>query len=159
MVRHLGRLIRLNSESESCSVVSNSLWPHGLCSPWNSLGQNTGVDSLCFLQGIFLTLGLNPGLPYCRQILYYLSQKESPSILEWLAYPFSSRSSWPRNRTRVSCIGRQILYQLNYQGSPKKQMGLYHTKRFYAARKQLTKWKCSLLNGRRYWQIISLRSC
>ena len=25
-------------------------------------------------------------------------------ILEWVAYPFSSRSSWPRNWTRVSCI-------------------------------------------------------
>ena len=29
--------------SESCSVVSNYLWPHGLYSPWNSPGQNTGV--------------------------------------------------------------------------------------------------------------------
>ena len=28
---------------ESRSVVSDSLWPHGLYSPWNSLGQNTGV--------------------------------------------------------------------------------------------------------------------
>ena len=25
-------------------------------------------------------------------------------ILEWVAYPFSSGSSWPRNQTRVSCI-------------------------------------------------------
>ena len=25
-------------------------------------------------------------------------------ILEWVAYPFSSGSSWPRNWTRVSCI-------------------------------------------------------
>ena len=41
--------------SESCSVVSNSLWPHGLYSPWNSLGQNTGVGSLSLLQGIFPT--------------------------------------------------------------------------------------------------------
>ena len=29
--------------SESCSVVSDSLWPHGPYSPWNSPGQNTGV--------------------------------------------------------------------------------------------------------------------
>ena len=28
----------------------------------------------------------------------------SPRILEWVAYPFSSGSSWSRNRTRVSCI-------------------------------------------------------
>ena len=33
-------------------VVSNSLQPHGLYSPWNSPGQNTGVGSLALLQGI-----------------------------------------------------------------------------------------------------------
>ena len=31
---------------ESRSVMSDSLQPHGLYSPWNSLGQNTGVGSL-----------------------------------------------------------------------------------------------------------------
>ena len=39
----------------SLSVVSNSLWPHWLYSPWNSPGQNTGVSSLLLLQGIFPT--------------------------------------------------------------------------------------------------------
>ena len=63
---------------ESCSVVSNSLRPHGLYSPRNSPGQNTGVCSLSLLQGIFPTQGLNPGLPHCRQILYQLSHKGSP---------------------------------------------------------------------------------
>ena len=43
------------------------------------------------------TQGSNPGLPHCRQILYQLSHKESPRILEWVAYPFSSRSSQPRD--------------------------------------------------------------
>ena len=61
-------------------------------------------DSHSLLQGIFPTQGLNPGLPHCRQILYQLSHKGSPRILEWVAYPFSSRSSWPRNSTGVSCI-------------------------------------------------------
>ena len=42
-------------KSESHSVVSNSLGPHGLYSPWNSPGQNTGVGSLSLLQGIFPT--------------------------------------------------------------------------------------------------------
>ena len=32
--------------SESCPVMSYSLQPHGLSSPWDSLGQNTGVGSL-----------------------------------------------------------------------------------------------------------------
>ena len=31
-------------------------------------------------------------------------------ILEWVAIPFSRVSSWPRDRTWVSCIGRRILY-------------------------------------------------
>ena len=41
------------SESGSCSVVSDSLQPHGLHSPWNPPGQNIGVGSLSLLQGIF----------------------------------------------------------------------------------------------------------
>ena len=92
------------SKSESRSVVFDPLQPHGLYSPWNSPGQDTGVGSLSLLQGIFPTQGQNPGLPYCRQILYQLSHQGSSRILEWVAYPFSSRSSWPRNWTRVSCI-------------------------------------------------------
>ena len=64
-------------ESEGQLVVSDFLQPHGLYSPWHSLGQNTGVGSLSLLQGIFPTQGLNPGLPNCRQIFYQLSHEES----------------------------------------------------------------------------------
>ena len=60
------------SESESHSVVSDSLRPHGLYSSWNSPGQNTEVGSLSLLQGIFPTQGSNCGLLHCRQILYQL---------------------------------------------------------------------------------------
>ena len=63
--------------TESRSVVSDSLRPHGLWghSPWNSPGQNTGVGSLCLLQGIFPTQELNQGLLHCRQIPYQLSNR------------------------------------------------------------------------------------
>ena len=71
-------LPRAESESESHSVVSDSLWPHGLYGPWNSPGQNTGVGSLSLFQGIFPAQGLNPGLLHCRRILYQLSHKGSP---------------------------------------------------------------------------------
>ena len=86
------------------SVVKNFLQPYGLYSPWNSPGQNTRMGSLSLLQGIFPTQGSNSGLLHCRQILYQLSHKESPRKLEWVAYPFSSGSSWPRNQTELSCI-------------------------------------------------------
>ena len=76
-------------ESERDSVVSNSLRPHGLYSPWNSPGQNTGMGCLSFFQEIFPTQGSNPGLPHCRQILHQVSHKGSPRILEWVAYLFS----------------------------------------------------------------------
>ena len=67
----------MQNESESRSVVSDSLKPHGLLIPWNSPGQNTGVGTLSLLQGIFPTQGLNLGLPHCRRILYQLSHKGS----------------------------------------------------------------------------------
>ena len=107
------RYTDLNSESESPSVVSDSLWPHGLYNPWDSPGQNTGVGSLYLLQGIFPTQGLNPGVLHCRQFPYHLSHKRNSRILEWVACPFSSRSSRPRNQTGVSCIAgglQQSLY-------------------------------------------------
>ena len=47
------RLERFPSKNESHSVISDSLWPYGLNSPWNSPSHNTGVGSLFLLQGIF----------------------------------------------------------------------------------------------------------
>ena len=55
----------------------SDLQPHGLYSPWNSLGRNTGVGSLSLFQGIFPTQGSNLGLQHYRQILYQLSHKGS----------------------------------------------------------------------------------
>ena len=81
------------NESESFSLVSDSLQSYGVYNPWNSPGQKTGVGSLSLLQGIFPTQGSNPGLLHCRQILYQLSHQGSPRILEWVTCPFSRGSS------------------------------------------------------------------
>ena len=70
---------RPGCESESHSVLFNSLQPHGLYSSWNSPGQNTGVGNLSLLQGILPTQGSNPGIPHYRQIPYQLSHKGSPA--------------------------------------------------------------------------------
>ena len=132
------------SESESRSVLSDSLRPHGPYSPWNSpvefhygVGslsilrgfsnpgieatsptlqadslpveppgkpKNTGVGSLSLLQWMFPTQESNQGVLHCRWILYQLSHKGSPTVVEWVTYPFSSGCSQSRNRTGVSCI-------------------------------------------------------
>ena len=102
----------------SCVRVLATPWT--IHSPWNAPGQNTAVGSLSLLQGIFLTQDSNPDLPHCRQILYKLSYKGSPRILEWVAYSllqgiFLTQES---NQGLLHC--RWILYQLSYWGSPKK---------------------------------------
>ena len=93
--------------NESHSVVSDSLRPHGLYSPWNSPGQNTGFGSLS-LQGIFPTQGLNKDLLHCRRILYQLNHWGSTQMLEWVAYPFSRGFSRPRKRPGVSFIASRF---------------------------------------------------
>ena len=73
-------------------------------------------------QGIFPSQGSNPGLLHCRWILSQLSHQGSPSILEWVAYPFSWRSSWPRNQTRASCIAGRFFTNWATREAP--QIGL-----------------------------------
>ena len=96
----------LSCESESHLVVSNSLWPHGrphgLYSPWNSSGQNTGVGSLSLLQELFPTRGSNPGLLHYRRILYQLSHKvqipkpsnSSQFLRELLVHVYEKTHTW-----------------------------------------------------------------
>ena len=43
------------------------------------------MGSLSLLQGIFPTQGSNSGLPHSREILYQLSHRGSPNILEWVS--------------------------------------------------------------------------
>ena len=62
-------MVARGMKSESHSVMSSSLQPRGLYSPWNSPGQNTGVGSCSLLQGLFPTKGSDPGLLDHRQIL------------------------------------------------------------------------------------------
>ena len=91
--------------AQSCPTLCDLMGcnPPGFSVHGDSPGRNTGVGCHALLQGICQTQESKPGLPHCRWILHYLSQQESPRILEWVAYPFSRRSSQPRNWTRVSC--------------------------------------------------------
>ena len=64
----------------SLSVVSDSLWPHGLyparllCS-WDFPRKSTGMGCHFLLQRIFPTQGSSLGLLHSRQTLYHLSHQ------------------------------------------------------------------------------------
>ena len=106
----------------SCSVMSDSLPPHGqvactrLLHPWDFLGKSTGVGCHFLLQGIFPTQGSNPGLLHCRQTLYIWATREvimdytvhgisQPRILECVAFPSPGDLPNPVSaQTQVSLI-------------------------------------------------------
>ena len=71
--------------------------------------KNTRVGSLSLRLGNLSTQESNWGLLHCRQILYNLSHQGSPRILEWVAYPFSRRSSRPRNQTEFPALQEDSL--------------------------------------------------
>ena len=121
---------------KSHSVMSNSLWPQGLYSPWNSPGQNTGVGGLSLLQGIFWIQASNPGLPHYRQILYQLSHREINKLFTWLQQVLGevcwsldalwellvvASISMTRDQTQAPFIGSMESYPLDHQGSSKSE--------------------------------------
>ena len=103
--------------SESCSVLCDSLQPHGLYSPWNSVGQNNGVGSLFLLLGIFQprdhtkfpTLQAD-SIPVEPQGKHKNTGVGSLSLLQHILPTQES------NQGLLHC--RPIVYQLGYQGSP-----------------------------------------
>ena len=99
----LSMSVSLLQWSESSSVVCDYLsamdyMVHGILQA--RILEWVAVPSL----GDLPNPGIRPRSLALQVILYQLSHKGSPRIMEWVAYPFSSRSSQPRNRTRVSCI-------------------------------------------------------
>ena len=92
------------AESESCPVVSNSLWPHGLNSPWNAPGQNTGVDSCSLLRGSSQprdrTTLQTDSLPAEPQVLL-LSQYHFNFHFPWFSFSFSNHLL---NTTLIYCL-------------------------------------------------------
>ena len=102
-------------ESESRSVVSNSLWPNGLYSPWNSPGQNTGVDSLSLIQGNLPNPGIEARTPTLQADSLPAEPQGKPKnagvgSLSLLQCIFPTKEL-----NRGLLIRRWILYQLSYQ--------------------------------------------
>ena len=100
-----------SQKSGSHSVMSNFLQPHGLHSPWNSPGQNTGVGSLSFSRGSSQSKSPTlqaDSLPAEPQGKPKNTGVSSLSLLQWI---FPTQES---NQGLLHC--RQILYELIYQG-------------------------------------------
>ena len=103
--------VRKWSESVSCSLICDSLRPHGLqptrlCCPWDIPGKNIGVGCYFLLQGIFPAKGLNPGLLHCKQIIYHLSHTRKSSVSETCHVFNIWRSDMglrPNSATKVIC--------------------------------------------------------
>ena len=75
-----GKEYQIRSVTQSCPTLCDPMncSPPGTSVHGDSPGKNTGMGCHALLQRIFLTQGLNPGLPHCRQILYCLSHQGSP---------------------------------------------------------------------------------
>ena len=108
----------------------------------DSPGKNTGVGYHALLQGILPTQGSTPGFPRCRKILYHLSHQVSPRILEWVAYPFSSRYSWPRNWTGVFCTAD--VFFTNWAKYPAKKISVQKAYKFTLLMLILSNSKCAV---------------
>ena len=100
------------------AVMSNSLQPHGLYSPWHSPGQNTGVGSLSLIQGILPNPGIKPMSPVLQADSLPAEPQGKPKntgvgSLSLLQRIFLTQEL---NQGLLHC--RWILYQLSYQGGP-----------------------------------------
>ena len=105
----------------TCSVVSDSLRPHGLqpirlLCPWNFLSRNTGVGCQFLFQGIFLTQGSNPHLfDSCifRQVLYHqrhlgrysliIREMQTKTIMRYHLTPVPVRMVIIKKSTNYKC--------------------------------------------------------
>ena len=123
--------------------MSDSLWPHGLHSPWTSPGQNTGVGNISLLREssqlrdrtqVFLIAGwfllAEPGKPKNAGVA-------SLSLLQGILPTQES------NQGLLHCS--RVLYQMSYQGSPP-----------YWARYPIGSFAWYLLPETSIWQVIMI---
>ena len=116
---HISRDTYSVSVSEGHLVVSDSLQPHGLYSPWNSPGHNTGVDSRSLLHRNLPNPGIEPRSPTLQADSLPAEPPGKPKNtklgslfpLQWIF--LTQESNWGL----LHCSW--ILYQLSYQGSPR----------------------------------------
>ena len=86
--------VQFSSVTQSCPTLCDPVncSPPGSSVLGNFPGKSAGVGCHFLPQGIFLTQGLNPGLPHWRQTLYRLNHQElfirmaeqkDPELISW----------------------------------------------------------------------------
>ena len=96
--------------------MSDSLQPHVLYSPWNSPGQNIGVGSLSLLPWRDPNPGIKPRSPALQADSFPAEGKPKNTGVGSLSL---LQGTFPTQESNQGLLhGRQILYQLSYQGSP-----------------------------------------
>ena len=98
--------------------MSDSLETHGLYSPWNSPGQNTGVGSLFPSPGDLLNPGIKPRSP-ALQVDSLPAEPQRKSKNTWVGSLSLLQRIFPTQESNQGLLHcRWILYQLSYRGSP-----------------------------------------
>ena len=98
----------------SCSVMTDSLLPYGLCPArllyaWDFPDRNTGVNCHFLFQGIFLTQGLNLYLLHWQVDSFPLRHQGSPQNIALLG---------PSGiQTQDLLFTRQVLSQLSHRAN------------------------------------------
>ena len=127
-------------DKETVKVKSLSrVWLFVTPCPWDSPSKNTGVGCHFLLQRIFLTQGLNPGLPQCRQTLYHLSHQ---GLLEDSGLPRLCSS-----RFFTTTFKRSTLLRSFKRKSWNKHVSVYsNTKSFMTHIPSLKEWVKDIFN-------------
>ena len=104
-----------------CLVAQSCLTP---CDPMDCSPPGSSVHGILqACPGILQEFSTGVGCYFLLQRIFLTQEFSRNSPLEWVVISFSKESSWPRNQTQISCIGRQILYHVSHQGSPQKNLG------------------------------------
>ena len=113
---HVIRYQAAESESESHSVMSDSLWPRGLYSPLNFPGQNTGWVAFPFSRGSCQPRDQTQVSHIAGRFFTSGTTREAQEY--WRGKPIPLQQIFPTQESNQGLLhSRWILYQLSYQGS------------------------------------------
>ena len=137
--------------------MSDSLWPHGLYTLWNSPGQNTGVGRLSLLQGNPPNPGIKPRSPSLqvdslptelKGDLIYTSQSSQNLEHDSTTRRWGCCTAWTLSHCWWECKVIQPLWNSVWQCLTKLKYS-YH---------MIQQW-CTLVFTQRSWNLSPHKTC